>query len=76
MAHNGYARSICPVHTSADGDSIYALSVGNVVADKDMAGTLAARVMSEAIMKAVKSAKQAYGYPAYEDIVAEHIGDE
>lgn len=76
MAHNGYARSICPVHTSADGDSIYALSVGNVMADKDMAGTLAARVMSEAIMKAVKSAKQAYGYPAYEDIVAEHIGDE
>ena len=30
MAHNGYARSIRPVHTSADGDSIYALSVGNV----------------------------------------------
>lgn len=26
MTHNGYARSIRPVHTSADGDSIYALS--------------------------------------------------
>ena len=69
MAHNGYARSIRPVHTSADGDSIYALSVGNVEADMDLVGTLAARVMSEAIIRAVKSAKQAYGFPASEDIV-------
>ncbi|MCI7321847.1 MAG: P1 family peptidase [Lachnospiraceae bacterium] len=69
MAHNGYARSIRPVHTTADGDSIYALSVGKVEADLDMAGTLAAKVMSEAISQAVKSAKKAYGYPAYEDIM-------
>lgn len=54
MAHNGYARSIRPVHTSADGDSIYALSVGNIAADCDMVGTLAADVMSEAILSAVK----------------------
>ena len=27
MAHDGYARSIRPVHTSADGDSIYAVSL-------------------------------------------------
>ena len=30
MAHNGYARAIRPVHTTADGDSIYALSLGDV----------------------------------------------
>lgn len=76
MAHNGYARSIRPVHTSADGDSIYALSVGTLEVDLDMAGTLAARVMSEAITNAVKSAKKAYGYPAYEDIVTRNTGDE
>ncbi|MCR5000582.1 MAG: P1 family peptidase [Lachnospiraceae bacterium] len=69
MAHNGYARCIKPVHTSMDGDSIYALSSGKVKADMDMIGTLAAKVMSMAIVKAVKSAKKAYGYPAYEDIV-------
>lgn len=68
MAHNGYARSIRPVHTTADGDSIYALSVGTVQADLDMVGTLAAKVMSEAISQAVKSAATAYGYPAYEDV--------
>ena len=39
MAHDGYARAIRPVHTSSDGDSIYALSVGDVKADQDMVGT-------------------------------------
>ena len=68
MTHNGYARSIRPVHTSADGDSIYALSVGTVAADCDMVGTLAADVMSEAILCAVCSAKSAYGYPALRDL--------
>lgn len=64
MAHNGYARSIRPVHTSADGDSIYAISVGDVTVDQDVAGTLAAEVISEAILCAVDSAESAYGYPA------------
>ena len=68
MTHNGYARSIRPVHTSADGDSIYALSIGTVAADCDMVGTLAADVMSEAILCAVRSAKSAYGYPALRDL--------
>ena len=36
MTHNGYARSIRPVHTTADGDSIYALSTGTLEADLDM----------------------------------------
>ncbi|WP_405322384.1 P1 family peptidase [Frisingicoccus sp.] len=68
LAHNGYARSIAPVHTSKDGDSIYALSVGNVSADPDMVGTLAADVMSEAIINAVKHAKSAYGHSAWADL--------
>ena len=62
MTHNGYARSIRPVHTSADGDSIYAVSVGDVEADMDLVGTLSADVMSEAIKRAVLSADTAFGY--------------
>lgn len=62
MAHNGYARSIRPVNTSADGDSIYAVSMGTVKADMDLVGTLAARVMSEAILRAVSCAEDAYGF--------------
>ena len=68
MAHDGFARSIRPVHTSADGDSIYAVSVGNVRADQDVAGALAAEVVSEAITRAVKSAESAYGFPAAKDL--------
>lgn len=68
MAHDGYARSIRPVHTSVDGDSIYALSVGEVEADQDLVGELAAEVMSEAILRAVYSAESAYGFPAVRDL--------
>lgn len=68
MAHDGYARSIRPVHTSVDGDSIYAVSVGNVKADQDLVGTLAAEVMSEAILRAVFSAGSAYGFVSAKDL--------
>lgn len=68
MTHNGYARSIRPVHTSADGDSIYALSVGEVLADLDMVGTLASQVMSEAIINAVKNAESMYGLKSWKEI--------
>ena len=64
MAHDGYARSIRPVHTSADGDSIYAVSVGEIKADRDVIGALAAEVISEAIKRAVNSADSAYGFPS------------
>ena len=64
MAHDGYARSINPVHTSADGDSIYAVSVGETDADQDLAGALAAEAVSEAIVRAVRHAESAYGYPS------------
>ena len=68
MAHDGFARSIRPVHTTIDGDSIYAVSAGDVEADQDVIGTLAAEVVSEAIKRAVMSAESAYGYPAAKDM--------
>lgn len=57
MTRNAYARCISPVGTMADGDSIYACSVGEVVSDVNLVGTLSARVMEQAILKAVESAK-------------------
>ena len=68
MAHDGYARSINPVHTSADGDSIYSVSLGDIEADQDLVGMLAAEVVSEAITRAVTSADGAYGHPAMRDL--------
>mgnify|MGYP002624363042 CR=1 FL=1 len=64
MAHDGFARSIRPVHTSADGDSIYAVSMGSVQADQDLVGSLAAEVISEAIIRAVDASESAYGLPS------------
>jgi L-aminopeptidase/D-esterase-like protein len=64
MAHDGYARSIRPVHTSVDGDSIYAVSAGEIRADQDLVGTLAAEMISEAIIRSVQNAESAYGFPA------------
>lgn len=55
MTRNAFARSIKPVGTLMDGDTIYAASVGNVRADLNMVGTLAAEVMSEAIRRALKN---------------------
>ncbi len=68
MAHDGYARAIRPVHTTADGDSIYAVSVGAVEADLDLVGTLSARVIAEAIIRAVENADSAYGYICAKDL--------
>lgn len=68
MAQDGYARAIRPVHTTADGDSIYAVSLGELAADQDVVGALGARVMAEAILRAVRAAKTAYGFPAAADL--------
>ncbi len=57
MTRTAYARCISPVGTMADGDSIYAASTGQVFADINAAGTLAAEVMSLAIQDAIKSSK-------------------
>ena len=68
MGHDGFARSVRPVHTSVDGDSIYAVSVGDIRADQDLVGTLASEVISEAVIRAAESARSAYGFPSASDI--------
>ena len=68
MAHDGYARCISPVHTTIDGDSVYAVSVGREEGDLDAVGTLAAFVTSEAITRAVTGAESAYGHPSASEL--------
>ena len=64
MAHDGMARSINPVHTQHDGDSIYALANGNVKADLNLVGTLAARAFAQAVKNAAYSAQD------YRDLIS------
>ncbi len=75
MGHDGYARTIRPVHTSFDGDSIYAVSAGDVQADQEVVGTLASEIICQAILRAVESATGAYGYPAACDIGKQMEGE-
>lgn len=70
MAQNGLAKTICPVHTTADGDSVYAMSVGEVRADLNVVGTLAAKVMAIAINRAVLTAQPAYGLKVATDFLS------
>jgi L-aminopeptidase/D-esterase-like protein len=65
MAHAGYARAINPIHTMFDGDSIFCMSAGDIPADVTMIGTMAAEVMSRAVVEGIKAAKTAYGIPGY-----------
>ena len=69
MAHNGYARAINPVHTTADGDSIYAMSAGDIQSDINVVGTLSARVMALAVKSAVMSATPMFGLPTAKDFL-------
>ena len=68
MAQDGYARTIRPVHTTADGDSIYFMARGSVTVNQDALGDLAAYVMAKAINDAVRSAQTAYGCVSAGDI--------
>lgn len=62
LASNGIARTIRPVNTSMDGDSVYALSCGNVTSSSDVVGTLGAHVLAKAINRAVLETEELYGY--------------
>ena len=69
MASNGVARTIRPVNTSMDGDSIYALSAGKVKSSPDVVGTLAAHVVAKAINRAVLEAEEKYGHKAAKNFI-------
>jgi L-aminopeptidase/D-esterase-like protein len=70
MAHDGYARAISPVHTPLDGDTVFALATGTLPSDVDLltVGALAAEAMSEAIVRAARTATGIPGYPAARDL--------
>lgn len=67
MTHNGYATVIKPVHTSADGDTVFYLSCGNVHANPDVLGDLSSYVMAKAVNEGVKNAETAYGFISAKD---------
>jgi len=55
MAHDGLARAIRPAHTMFDGDTLFTLSIGSQNAPVNTVGIVAAEVVAEAIVRAVRS---------------------
>jgi len=62
MAHDGMARTISPAHTPFDGDVVFCAATGKEDSSVMDTGTMAAEALSEAIRKAVRFAKSAYGF--------------
>ncbi|MDQ6626985.1 MAG: P1 family peptidase [Pseudomonadota bacterium] len=58
MAHDGLARTIRPIHTMSDGDVVFALATGAVGRQlhTTLIGALAAEVLADAVLRAVRAA--------------------
>lgn len=67
MGHDGYARTINPVHTMYDGDTVFCMATGVVETDLTTVGSIAAYVMAVAVINGIKAADSAYGIPGYRD---------
>jgi L-aminopeptidase/D-esterase-like protein len=70
MAQAGLARSILPVYTLADGDTVFVLATGRHEGTVDISalGALAAEAVSDAILRAVRAASSIPGFPAARDL--------
>ena len=68
MAHDGLARVIEPVHTSVDGDVVFAAAVGDEEVATDVVGAWGARVISEAVLRAIRFARGTHDLPAASEV--------
>src|SRR3982751_3001244 len=70
MAQDGFARAISPIHTPADGDTVFSLSTGtwDGPVNYGQIGSLAAEAMADAIVRAATEATSSHGLPAARDL--------
>lgn len=69
MGHDGLARTINPAHTPMDGDTLFALSTGQVRGiSLLLAGTLAAEAVGRAIVRAILQAESIPGIPCAREL--------
>jgi L-aminopeptidase/D-esterase-like protein len=71
LAGHGYAYAIRPA-TMLDGDTLFALSVGEMKGDVSAIGAAGAEVVAEAIARAVNQAEALGGVPARRDVLPDH----
>lgn len=66
----GFARALSPPHTVLDGDTLFALSVGDQPADLTRLGLAGAEAVALAIARGVRAAERLPGLPAARDLAA------
>ena len=59
----GMVRAIAPINTTADGDIVFALSLGSQTASIDALGAAGIEALEQAIFRAVRTAKTMGGVP-------------
>ena len=69
MAQSGFARTIRPVHSTVDGDLIFALSAGDRNADVNAVGLMAEEAVAVAVHRAIQEADGLGYLPAFKDLV-------
>ena len=69
IAQGGLIKTVNPVHTTFDGDLVFALSTGSVEADVNRVGILSEFVVTEAIKRAVRKADGLGKLPAAKDVM-------
>jgi len=73
MAEAGFARTLSPVHSTFDGDIIFAASAGELQAEINRLGILAAEVLARAVNNAVIYADGLGALPALKDLNPELV---
>ncbi|ODV55821.1 MULTISPECIES: P1 family peptidase [Lysinibacillus] len=68
LTQNALARTIYPVHTMLDGDTIFVLGTGERTFALDYLGHLATKVMEEAILAGIHAADKLAGVESYTSI--------
>lgn len=68
MAHNGFAKSIFPIHTPHDGDTIFTLATGEVETDITLLGSIASEVVEKSVISAIKNASKTNDILSYNEI--------
>jgi L-aminopeptidase/D-esterase-like protein len=64
----GFGRALSPPHTAFDGDTLFALSVGDAAADLTRLGLATADAVARAIVRAVRAATSLPSLPAARDL--------
>lgn len=73
-AHDGFARTVIPAHTSGDGDIAFAISMGRLEIAPHHAltvGALASRAVQLAVLRSITQARSLHGVPSASEWRAE-----